>query len=190
MSDLENLRLPESHFNILQILSALAWADGDLSQKEIKILLEEFKEDLPVEPQAISLIDNTGIANLNLEQEAFAFEQMEKRINAELAFQQIIENYHQNPIPLTDLVSKLKTSEDRSLTVKLAYMLICVSYDSKTQTIPLVEKALYRELIQLLNLDNNLVKEIEWEAKKELDEFQHPFKAFITSIGNILNTKI
>ena len=54
MLEIDSLSLPESHFNILQILSALAWSDGHLSSEEIELLLEEFKQDLPANPAPIS----------------------------------------------------------------------------------------------------------------------------------------
>ena len=189
MSETNNLSLPESHLNILQILSALAWADDNLSKEEIELLLEQFKEDLPANTTPISSQEYPIFTGFNLDVSPILIEEMENRINAELAFKQIINNYHDNPIPLADLVSKLKTMEDRCLTVKLAYMMISVGYDPQEHSIHPKEKSLYRQLIQLLDLDDNLVQEIEWEASQELDNFQHPFKALLTNIENFLNPK-
>ena len=184
MSEVSSFPFPESHLIILQILSALAWADGNISNEEINLLLEEFKEDLPISPTPVTSQKDLNFSGFNLDVDPMVIEQIEHRVNAEVAFKEIINNYHKNPIPIKDLVPKLKTNEDRCFTVKLAYMLICVGYDAKIHSIPPTEKALYRQLIQLLNLDNDLVKEIEWQAGQELDKFQHPFKALITNIKN------
>jgi hypothetical protein len=182
-----NLHLPESHLNILRILSALAWADENLSKEEIELLLEQFKEDLPANTTPISSQEYPIFTGFNLEVSPILLEQMESRINAELTFRKIINSYQDNPIPLADLVSNLETIEDRCLTVKLAYMLISVGYDPQKHSIHPKEKALYRQLIQLLDLDDDLVQEIEWEANQDLDKFQHPFKALLSNIRHFLN---
>lgn len=189
MSETTNLSLPESHLNILNILSALAWADENLSREEIELLLEQFKVDLPVNSTKMVSQDYPNFTGFNLDANPILLEQIEHRVNAELAFKQIINNYHEKPIPLEDLVPKLETIEDRCLTVKLAYMLISLGYDPQKHSIHPKEKALYRQLIQLLNLDDNLVAEIEWEASQDLDNFQHPFKALMNNIRNFLNPK-
>ena len=187
MTKITGLSLPESHRTILQILSALAWADGHLSSEEIDLLLEEFKEDLPTSPTPITSKQDINFSGFNLDVDPVVIEEIENRVNAEEAFKEFIKNYEKNPIPLEELVPKLKTYEDRCLTVKLAYMLICIGYVPQKHSIPPTEKALYRQLIQLLNLDNGVVREIEWQADQELDKFQHPFKAFITNIKNFFN---
>ena len=79
----------------------------------------------------------------------------------------MLENYHQNPVSIPESVATLETIEDRCLAVKLAYMLICVGYQPQEDSIPPTEKAMYRQMIELLDLDENLIKEIEWEASRE-----------------------
>ena len=189
MSETTSLSLPESHLNILQILSALAWADENLSKEEVELLLEEFKDDLPVDASPIASQEYPSFTGFNLDVSPILVEQIENRVNAELAFKEIINDYHGNPIPLEDLVSNLKTIEDRCLTVKLAYMLISVGYDPEEHSIHPKEKALYRKLIELLNLDETLVEEIEWEANQDLDQYQHPFKALMNNLKSFLNSK-
>ena len=190
MSETESLSLPESHLNILQIMSALAWADGDLSEEETDILLEEFKSDLPVNPQMMLTQDDGFFVNSASNIDPLTVEQIEKRAIAELVFKQIIQDYRQNPIPLADLVAKLETHEDRCFTAKLAYMLIKVSHDQQENLISANEKSAYRQLIDLLQLDDEFIKEIEWEANQELDEYQHPFKAFLSNIKHFFTQEI
>ncbi len=183
MSEIISESFSESQLNILKILSALAWADGSLSKEEIGILLQEFKDNLPMNNSSVSPQEYPNLTGFNLDVDLLLIEQIEQRANAELAFKKIINDYHDNPIPITDLVSQIKTIEDKCLTVKLSYLVIGVNNKPS-------KRAVYRQLIQLFNLDDNLVKEIEWEASQELEKFQHPFKALMTNLKNFLYTEI
>lgn len=193
MTEKSSFYFPESHLNILHLISAIAWADGDLSTEESEVLIEQFKANLPTDPDPIVYLDsnmglydsfsgetNTGILH----------EQIQVRIEAELAFKEILNSYKYNPIPLEDLVKPIENIEDRSLAVKLAYMVVKANPDNNGNLICPQEKAVYRQLIQLLEIDNDLVQKIEWEADRKLEQFQHPFKAFIDNLKDILLTKI
>ncbi|BAQ65935.1 hypothetical protein [Geminocystis sp. NIES-3709] len=185
-----DFQLPESHLNILRVLSAIAWADGDLSKEETAVLIEQFKVDLPVDPQPIAYLEDNMTLYDPFSANPLVYELIEARIKAESAFKDILEGYKYNPIPLVDLVSRITTIEDRHLTVKLAYMVIKASPDDEGNLICSQEKFVYRQLIDLLNLDSEVVKKIEWEASQELDKFQHPFKALIDNIKNFFGQKI
>lgn len=190
MSENPSLFLPESQLLILNIVCALAWADNDLSVEETEILLEKFKANLPPEPELMYLDEpdpfygTTGLSSFTVA------EQTQARTNAEIAFKDILNSYKENPIPLPDLVSQLKTNEDRCLTAKLAYMVIKASDDKEGNLISTEEKAVYRQLIQLLNLDSETVQKIEERASYELDKFQHPFKAFMGNVRKFFLKKI
>jgi hypothetical protein len=188
MYNLTELNLPESHYNILKVISALAWADGNLSEEEINMLIDQFKTDLPIEPHPIFYTeDSTALFGLFTEKPPVA-DQLTARINAELAFKEVLLNYKYNPISLADLVAELKTQEDRCLTVKLAYMVIKISPDPQNQD-KLVsdgEKKAYRQLIELVNIDSALITKIEAQAEEELEHFLHPFSAFIANLKYFL----
>lgn len=190
MSENPSLFLPESQLLILKILSALAWADNHLSAEETEILLEKFKANFPPEPDTLYFDDPDPLFNTMILSSYTLAEQTQARVNAEIAFKEILNNYQQNPTPLKDLVSQLKTHEDRCLTVKLAYMVMKASADDNSNLICPEEKAIYRQLIQLLNLDNETVQKIEQRASYELEKFQHPFKAFMGNVKNFFLTKI
>ncbi|MGI0482694.1 TerB family tellurite resistance protein [Geminocystis sp. CENA526] len=190
MSEKTSFQLPESHGNILQILCAVAWADGDLSQEETDVLIEKFKTDLPVDPEPIAYIEDNMTLYDPFSTNPLVYEQIEARIKAENAFKDILNDYKYNPIPLKDLAPRLESIEDRYLAVKLAYMVIKASPDDEGNLICREEKAVYRQLVELLKLDNDTVTKIEMEASQELDKFQHPFKALIHNVTSFLGQKV
>jgi|JI8StandDraft_2_1071088.scaffolds.fasta_scaffold149500_1 hypothetical protein len=190
MSEKIDFQLPESHSIILQILSAVAWADGNLSEEEMEVLMEQFKTDLPLDPEPIAYMDDNMTLYDPFSTNPLVYEQIQARISSELAFKDILNNYKLNPVPLTDLVSGLTSIEDRCLTVKLAYMVIKASADDEGNLICTDEKAVYRQLVELLELNHDTVTKIELEASQELDKFQHPFKALIHNVASFLGQKV
>lgn len=190
MAKKQEFYLPESHLNILRVVSAVAWADGDLSQEETEVLLESFKIDLPTDPEPIAYLEDNMTLYDPFSSNPLVYEQIEARIKAESAFKDLLENYRHHPIPLNELTPHLTSIEDRYLTVKLAYMVIKASPDEEGNLISSGEKKVYRELLDLLDIDDETVKKIEWEASQELEKFQHPFKAFISNIVSFLTQKI
>ncbi|BAQ61293.1 hypothetical protein GM3708_1699 [Geminocystis sp. NIES-3708] len=192
MTEKLSFYFPESQLNILHLVSAIAWSDGDLSTEESDVLIEQFKANLPTDPEPIVYLDNniTLYDSFSPSANPLIYEQIQARMEAESAFKDILESYKNNPVPLEDLVAPIKTIEDRSLAVKLAYMVVKASPDEEGNLICPQEKAVYRKLIQLLEMNSDLVQKIEWEADKKLEKFQHPFKAFIDNLKDILLTKI
>lgn len=190
MSEKIDFQLPESHATILQILSAVAWADGDLSQEETEVLIEQFKTDLPVDPEPIAYMEDNMTLYDPFSTNPVVYEQIEERIQAESVFKDILNSYKSNPIPLTDLVSGLSSIEDRCLTVKLAYMVMKASADDEGNLICTNEKAVYRQLVELLQLKHDTVTKIELEASQELDKFQHPFKALMSNVASFFGQKV
>lgn len=190
MSEKIDLQLPQSQATILQILSAVAWADGDLSKEETEVLMEQFKTDLPVDPEPIAYLDDNMTLYDPFSTNPLVYEQIEARIQAESAFKDILNNYKSNPVPLADLVDGLSSMEDRCLTVKLAYMVMKASADDEGNLICTDEKAVYRQLVELLQLSNDMVTKIELEASQELDKFQHPFKALMSNVASFFGQKV
>ncbi|MBL1209934.1 TerB family tellurite resistance protein [Geminocystis sp. GBBB08] len=190
MMEKSNVYFSESHLNILHLMSAIAWADGNLSKEETDVLLELFKTDLPVDPEPIAYMGDNMTLYDTVSANPAIYEQIQERIEAELAFKDILNSYKNNSIPLEDLVAPIKTIEDRCLAIKLAYMVVKASADDEGNLISASEKVIYRQLLQLLEIEENLVKKIEWEADKELEKFQHPFKAFMANVKKILFKKI
>lgn len=61
-------------------------------------------------------------------------------------------------------------------------MVMKASPDESGELITTEEKKVYRQLVNLLDLNEDLVKEIELQANEDLEEFQHPFQAFISHL--------
>jgi hypothetical protein len=180
------LNLPESHLNILRLVSAMVWADGNLTEAETNVLIHEFNADLPPNPSPLVYWEDVPPFISDISHQPNISQELSERISAELALKEIIVDYKYHPIPLADLVAKLTTEEDRCLALKLSYMVIKASADNG-DLINFAEKEAYRKLVELLNLDDNLVKEIETQADQDLDKFQHPWHGFISNIKKALN---
>ncbi len=189
MTQSTDFNIPESHFNILRILSAMAWADGNLSEEEVDILIDQFKVDLPLDPHPLFYAEDSTALFGSFRESPPISEQLQERIDAELAFKEILISYKYNPTPLPELVAKLKTPEDRCLTVKLAYMVIKASRDpnQKDSLISPGEKEAYRQLLDLVDLEPDLITEVELQANRELDQFQHPFSAFLANLKHFFH---
>ncbi len=178
------LNLPEPHLNILRVVSAMAWADGDLSEEEIDLLIDQFRFDLPIDPHPLFYAEDSTALFGSFRESPPISEQLEKRIDAELAFRDIVTKYKYDSTPLPELVNKIKNQEDRCLTVKLAYMVIKATPDPQKQDnlISEGEKKAYRQLLDLVNLDSDLITEIERQADRDLEHFQHPFSALLANL--------
>jgi hypothetical protein len=181
------LNLPESHLNILRLVSAMVWADGNFSEDELNLLIHEFNADLPPDIRPAIYWEETLPFVSDFANTPTISKQLSERISAELALKEIILDYQDQATPLSDLVAKLETQEDRCLALKLSYMVIKASSNNDNEAlINLDEKKAYRNLVELLNLKEDLVKTIEAQAEQDLTKFQHPFKAFLSNIKQSL----
>jgi hypothetical protein len=189
MSQSTELYLPESHLNILRIVGVMAWADGKLSEEEVDLLIDQFKIDLPTDPHPLFYAEDSTALFGSFRESPPISEQLQERIDAELAFKDILSQCRYEPTPLPELVAKLETQEDRCLTVKLAYMVIKASPAPKKQDnlFSKEEKEAYRQLLELVNLEPDLITEIELQADRELEQFQHPFTAFLANLKHFFH---
>jgi uncharacterized tellurite resistance protein B-like protein len=126
---------------LLRIVCTVAWADGECSTAERKLLAElvarHLHGDIP-----------SGLGEGELE--AFLVERL--------------------PVAgLGDLVAQLTSSEDRQLALKLSYMMVRVGRRSPAEpSINAQERAAYRQLVELLGLEEDTIQEIEWAAEADL----------------------
>ena len=131
----------ERQLDLLQIACCVAWADGDVSAEEKRLLEQLVARYFPSEDGA----DTT----------------------AEAARQ--LAAWTVNQSLLDEVLTRLTVAEDRLLAVKLAYMMARVSQRPEdTTAINPQEKALYRRLVEGLRLTEAEVKEAEWAAEQEL----------------------
>ena len=126
---------------LLRIVCTVAWADGECSTAERELLAE----------QVATLINGdspTGLGEAQLE--TFLAERL--------------------PVAGLDaLVAQLPGSDDRQLALKLSYMMVRVGRRSPGEpSINAQERVAYRQLVELLGLEDARIQEIEWAAEADL----------------------
>jgi hypothetical protein len=118
--------------NILRIVASLAWSDGSLAQDELDIMLDQF----------------SGIFSDDAPQQ--------RQLRREL------QDYLMQNIPLSELVPKLQTEDDKELVLRLGYAVIACSARSPDESnINDDEATAYQELVSLLGLPSDTVQRIE-----------------------------
>jgi hypothetical protein len=160
MNKLSSTHLSPEQINLLQIVCVMAWSDGEFSEEEQNILLSYCCEFFGENEQKKSEI-----------QEYLHREIQEKQ-----------------PLDLLEeLVPKLLMEEDKSLALKLGYIVICISQKTGAESrINLQEKIAYRRLIELLNLPDDTVQKIEWAANKDLERHENPLEILKSLISSFL----
>ncbi|KEF42426.1 MAG: hypothetical protein ER33_06105 [Cyanobium sp. CACIAM 14] len=70
-------------------------------------------------------------------------------------------------------MARLPSSEDRELALKLGYMMVRVGRRSPGEpSINAQERIAYRQLVELLGLGDERIREIEWAAEADLPKKQ------------------
>ncbi|MBI4781090.1 MAG: TerB family tellurite resistance protein [Oscillatoriophycideae cyanobacterium NC_groundwater_1537_Pr4_S-0.65um_50_18] len=122
--------------NLLRTVTAMAWADGDLAAEEVEIMLDRFS----------SIFAQDTAQQQYLRQE--------------------LQNYMKQNIPLEEITSKLNTTEEKEMVLRLAYEVIsCSARSPEEENINADEAAAYQRLIGLLGLPAETVQRIESEAQ-------------------------
>ena len=143
--------------NLLRIVAALAWSDGHLAAEEVTVMLDR-----------LSRIFATDAA----QQEALQHE---------------LREYLMQHLPLSELVSKLESDAERALVLHLGYEVISCSARSPNEaSINTEEDAAYQNLVQLLGLPPETVKQIEAAVAAEApppeglaDRLTHTLEDFV-----------
>ena len=131
----------ERQLDLLQVACCIAWADGDVSAEEKRLLEQVVVRYFPSEDGS----DAT----------------------AEAANQ--LAAWTGNQALLDEVLARLTVAEDRLLALKLAYMMARVSQRPEdSAAINPQEKVVYRRLVDGLGLTEAEVKEAEWAADQEL----------------------
>jgi tellurite resistance protein len=114
--------------NILRIVTAMAWSDGELAQEEVDMMLDRFSgmfaADVPQQQQ----------------------------------LRQELQDYMMQNIPLEELIPKLQSQDERELVLRLGYEVIRSSARTPEEgMINAEEEAAFQKLVSLLNLPPNVV---------------------------------
>jgi hypothetical protein len=122
----------------MRVVTAMAWADGELAQEEVDVMLERFS----------LLFAKTDEQQKNLQNE--------------------LREYMMQNLPLEELIPKLETDEQRELVLALGYEVIaCSARTPDEPNINDDEAVAYQKLVKLLNLPADTVKRIENEVKAD-----------------------
>lgn len=124
--------------NLLRIVAAMAWSDGNLEEGEVDLLLDRL----------------SGL---------FAADAPQQQ-----ALRQELRDYLMQNLPLEELVPHLQTPEEKELVVKLGYEVIQASARTPNEArINAEETAAYHKLIRLMGLAPETVQRLEAEAATE-----------------------
>ena len=145
----------DRQLDLLRIVCCVAWADGDMSVEEGRLLAL-------IEARYFGADDKVGAGSSG---EHLSYSNL-----GELQLEQLIE--------------RLESVEDRLLALKLANMMARVSKRQQdTDLINPEEKAVYRRLVEGLDLSESQIQEAEWAAEMEVSTGRNIW----TLIGNSLS---
>lgn len=125
--------------NLLRIVLALAWADGNLAKEEANVMVTNFSQVFATTPE--------GQASIKQE----------------------LQGYLVQDIPLAELVPSLTTEAEKEFVLRLGYEVISSSARTPDEAlINQEEQAIYQELVDLLALPTSTVQRIEKSAQAAL----------------------
>jgi tellurite resistance protein len=125
--------------NLLRIVTAMAWSDGELAQEEVDVMLDRFS----------GLFATEATQHQQLRQE--------------------LRDYMMQNLPLEELTAKLQTQEERELVLRLGYEVICSSARTPDEdNINDDEAAAYQKLVDLLGLSSEDAQRVIAEAEEIL----------------------
>jgi len=125
--------------DILRVVTAMAWSDGELEPDEVTVMLEQFAQIFTSTPdQRRSLIEE-------------------------------LREYLDQNLPLEQSLKRLRRLEDRRLVLRLSYQVIQASQRHPDEPmINLDEAVAYQKLVQLLDLPFAEVAAIEADVIQNL----------------------
>jgi hypothetical protein len=122
--------------NLLRMVTAMAWADGDLAAEEVDVMLDRFS----------SIFAKDKAQHQHLRQE--------------------LRDYMMQNIPLEEIAPKLQSTDEKELVLRLGYeVIVCSSRTPEEAKINLHEAAAYQQLVDLLGLPSDAVQRIEAEVQ-------------------------
>ncbi|MGD1950629.1 MAG: TerB family tellurite resistance protein [Leptolyngbyaceae cyanobacterium] len=129
--------------NLLRVVLALAWADGNLAKEEADVMLTKFSQ---------------VFATTSEGQEAV---------------KQELQGYLVQDVPLDEIVPKLTTDAEKEFVLRLGYeVIISSALTPDEDLINKDEQAIYQQLVSLLNLPASTVERIEQSAQTALGQNQ------------------
>ena len=135
--------------NVLRIATSMAWCDGELSDEESAVMLQRFSQ----------VFESTKVQQEHLQSE--------------------LQSYLSQNIPLTELVPKLQSQEEKELVLRLGYEVIRASARTPEEDVVNNDEAVaYNQLKQLLNLSSVDVQRVE----AAVESAQEPSEAILDTL--------
>lgn len=146
-----------SQMTLLRVVAAMAWADGNLAEEEVDVMLDSF----------------SGL---------FAADAPQKE-----ELRRELRDYVMQNIPLEELIPKLQTIEERELVLRLGYAVINSSARTPDEDLVNAEEAeAYQRLIKLLGFAPETVKRVEEEAIADLSHSEGLIERLTRHLGNFI----
>jgi hypothetical protein len=144
--------------NILRIVTTMAWADGELAQEEVDVMLDRF----------------SGL---------FASDAPQKQ-----RLRQELQDYMMQNIPLEELTPKLQSEDEKKLVLHLGYEVICSSARTPEEAkINAEEAEAYQKLVDLLDLPPETVEQVISEANAEVCEDESLVDSLTRKLKQFMN---
>lgn len=145
--------------NLLRVVAALSWSDGELSPAERNLILDRFSQLFAQDPA------------------------QQARLRQEL------QDYVTQNIPLEELVPKLATETEKLLVLQLGYAVIKASRRRPDEPlINPEEQAAYTKLIQLLQIPPEQVQILEAEMEAQLQQRPSLVEAVVDKVNRYIQT--
>lgn len=129
--------------NLLRIVLALAWADGNLAKEEADVMLTSFSQVFASAPESRE------------------------------AIKQELQGYLVQDVPLEEVVPSITTQTEKEFVLRLGYEVISASARTPDEDlINQDERATYQKLVELLALPSETVQRIEQSAQTALGKTQ------------------
>ncbi|MDG2615371.1 TerB family tellurite resistance protein [Thermoleptolyngbya sichuanensis A183] len=146
-----------SQMNLLRVVAAMAWADGNLAEEEVDVMLDSF----------------SGLFAADAPQK----EELRKELR----------DYVMQNIPLEELIPKLQTIEERELVLRLGYAVINSSARTPDEELVNAEEAeAYQRLVNLLGFAPETVKRVEEEAIADLSQSEGLIERLTRHLGDFI----
>lgn len=143
--------------NLLRVVAAMSWSDGELSPEESTLILDRFSQ-------------------------LFAQDQQQQA-----HIRQELHDYVTQNIPLEEIVPKLQSDTEKFLVLQLGYAVIQASSRAPGEPLVNEdEKAAYGTLVALLNLPPEQVTALEAEMDAQLQS-QSVVDAVVDSVNQYLH---
>ncbi|GAB4462582.1 MAG: hypothetical protein OHK0037_13720 [Elainellaceae cyanobacterium] len=143
--------------NLLRVVAAMAWADGNLAEEEVDVMLDSF----------------SGL---------FAADAPQKE-----ELRQELRDYVMQNIPLEELIPKLQTIEERELVLRLGYAVINSSARTPDEELVNDDEAeAYQHLVKLLDFAPETVKRVEEEAIADLSHSEGLIERLTRHLGEFI----